>query len=287
VDVIKRRLGGWQEALARAGLGERYVGPVITQQMKVQPGRAMGDDEILHRIRDVATKLGKAELSGAEVEANSEITYSQMYRRFGGVSQALKRAGVSQAKLGRRYTEAELFENVLNVWAHYERPPKVSEMDRPPSVIGANAYIKRYARWREALKVFVARANSEVEGISGLTSVEEPSQEADPNEPPQSPAANINDRATLRTTGSVLLPSRATPANVRPEDRRDPSIGLRFKVLQRDHFKCVLCGDHPARSAECVLQVDHVTPWSKGGKTREDNLRTLCATCNVGRVLPA
>jgi 5-methylcytosine-specific restriction endonuclease McrA len=54
-------------------------------------------------------------------------------------------------------------------------------------------------------------------------------------------------------------------------------------VLHRDRFKCMLCGDHPARNAECVLHVDHVIPWSKGGKTSEDNLRTLCATCNVGR----
>ena len=56
-----------------------------------------------------------------------------------------------------------------------------------------------------------------------------------------------------------------------------------FKVLQRDRFKCVLCGDHRGRNQECVLNVDHQIPWSKGGKTREDNLRTLCATCNVGR----
>ena len=56
-----------------------------------------------------------------------------------------------------------------------------------------------------------------------------------------------------------------------------------WKVLQRDRFKCVLCGDNPAHNAKCVLHVDHIVPWSKGGKTRDDNLRTLCAECNVGR----
>jgi hypothetical protein len=131
-----------------------------------------------------------------------------------------------------------------------------------------------------------AHANSETDGNPALASDKEPSPETDPNGATRSSAASINDTGTQQLAGPIAVRSRAvrrTPTNVQPEDRRDPSIGLRFKVLQRDRFKCVLCGDHPARNAERVLHVDHVTPWSKGGKTREDNLRTLCATCNVGR----
>jgi 5-methylcytosine-specific restriction endonuclease McrA len=102
--------------------------------------------------------------------------------------------------------------------------------------------------------------------------------------PTATPTANNSGgpQPASRTNARSRAP-RLTPTNVQPEDRRDPSIGLRFKVFQRDRFKCVLCGDHPARNAECVLHVDHLIPWSKGGKTRENNLRTLCATCNVGR----
>ena len=246
----------------------------------------MSDDDILGRIRNVAAQLGKAHLSGADVEAHSEITQSQMYRKFGSVSAALRKAGVEQAAHGRRYTDNEIFENLLNVWTHYGRPPTVTEMNRPPSTVGPNAYIKRYGRWREALKAFVERANSDVEDSPALNSDEEASPQADPNGSTRSLAATVNDTVTQRSAGPIAVRSRVvrpTPTNVQPEDRRDPSIGLRFKVLQRDRFRCVLCGDHPARNAECVLHVDHVTPWSKGGKTREDNLRTLCATCNVGR----
>jgi 5-methylcytosine-specific restriction endonuclease McrA len=29
--------------------------------------------------------------------------------------------------------------------------------------------------------------------------------------------------------------------------------------------------------------VDHIVAFSRGGKTREDNLRTLCADCNKGK----
>lgn len=28
------------------------------------------------------------------------------------------------------------------------------------------------------------------------------------------------------------------------------------------------------------MQGDHITPWSKGGKTVDDNLQMLCEDCN-------
>lgn len=54
---------------------------------------------------------------------------------------------------------------------------------------------------------------------------------------------------------------------------------LRYKILKRDHFTCVLCG----RSAEDgeKLHVDHIKPVTKGGLSTEKNLRTLCADCNI------
>ena len=62
---------------------------------------------------------------------------------------------------GRGYTEDEIFENLLDVWTHYGRPPTALEMDRSPSAVGKNAYLHRYGGWRKALKAFVERANSE------------------------------------------------------------------------------------------------------------------------------
>ena len=286
-SYVKRQFGEWRAALDQAGLSNRYVGPAVTERMKSQIGRAMSDDEILQRIRSVATQLGKAQLSGAEVEANSEITQSQMFRRFGSVASALKRAGVEQVNHGRRYTEDEIFENLLNVWTHYGRSPTALEMDQPPSTVGKNAYLHRYGGWRKALKAFVERANAEVDGNHpSRASDEVPSPETGPGSATPISTGSIGDMEKQQSVSPIAVRPRAVrqmPANTRPEDRRDPGIGLRFKVLQRDHFKCVLCGDHPARNPECILHVDHVIPWSKGGKTREDNLRTLCATCNVGR----
>lgn len=286
-ECIKRRFGGWRGALDAAGIGGRFVGPPTTERMKSQPLRAMSDEEILARIRDVSAQLGKTSLAGADIEANSEITRDMMHRRFGSVSAALRKAGIEQVSHGRRYTEDEVFENLLKVWTHYGRPPTVSEMDRPPSTVGKNTYLHRYGAWRKALKAFMERANSETDVETALDPEKETSTLAERAGPTERPTITSTIGMRGAQSGSKASARyrapRLAPTNVQPEDRRDPSIGLRFKVLQRDHFKCVLCGDHPARSPECVLHVDHLIPWSKGGKTREENLRTLCGTCNIGR----
>lgn len=68
-----------------------------------------------------------------------------------------------------------------------------------------------------------------------------------------------------------------------PNTGRDPSLRLRWRVLQRDRFTCCACGASPALTLGTELHVDHVVPWSKGGKTLLENLQTLCSTCNLGK----
>ena len=64
---------------------------------------------------------------------------------------------------------------------------------------------------------------------------------------------------------------------------RVPSLQLRFRVMQRDQFRCRTCGKSPANDRGVELHVDHVAPWSLGGKTVEENLQTLCSSCNMGK----
>lgn len=63
---------------------------------------------------------------------------------------------------------------------------------------------------------------------------------------------------------------------------RDPiPPQLRFRVLQRDAFRCQYCG----RSARdgAVLHLDHIVPVAAGGPTTEENLITACDVCNAGK----
>ena len=72
--------------------------------------------------------------------------------------------------------------------------------------------------------------------------------------------------------------------NERPSQQdknRQPSLLLRYKVLERDQGKCVLCGRTPREGV--TLHVDHVVPWSRGGLTTLSNLQTLCNDCNFGK----
>lgn len=54
----------------------------------------------------------------------------------------------------------------------------------------------------------------------------------------------------------------------------------RYKVFERDAFRCVYCG---ATADEARLEVDHVIPRSRGGKDVFGNLVTACFDCNRGK----
>ncbi len=61
-------------------------------------------------------------------------------------------------------------------------------------------------------------------------------------------------------------------------ERSKLSASLRYDVMIRDRFRCVLCGASQEDGAE--LYVDYIRPVSEGGKTEMDNLRTLCSRCD-------
>ena len=57
---------------------------------------------------------------------------------------------------------------------------------------------------------------------------------------------------------------------------------LRIKVFKRDGYRCQICG-RSAKEDGVALEVDHIVPVSKGGKTELSNLQTLCRDCNRGK----
>ncbi|MBQ7172382.1 MAG: topoisomerase DNA-binding C4 zinc finger domain-containing protein [Clostridia bacterium] len=65
-------------------------------------------------------------------------------------------------------------------------------------------------------------------------------------------------------------------------ERGEVSDSLRYDILRRDNFTCVLCGASARQGAR--LHVDHIVPIAKGGKSVPSNLRTLCERCNIGKL---
>lgn len=59
-----------------------------------------------------------------------------------------------------------------------------------------------------------------------------------------------------------------------PHNRPTIPPFLRQAIHQRDGWRCLHCGTTER------LELDHIRPWSKGGKTEIGNLQTLCRSCN-------
>lgn len=63
-------------------------------------------------------------------------------------------------------------------------------------------------------------------------------------------------------------------------NRRALSKRIRILILERDGYKCCLCG---RTAKETTLEVDHRIPVAKGGTDSLNNLWTLCIDCNRGK----
>jgi len=93
--------------------------------------------------------------------------------------------------------------------------------------------------------------------------------------------------------GKALLRARAAAYQVHQQWKvaKGPSVSsegrsaipprLRFQVLQRDNFRCQLCGRNASDGVK--LEVDHSHPASQGGADALENLWTLCFDCNRGK----
>lgn len=253
LTTLRRRFGSWREALQAAGLGHLYV-EIPPARISRTLGRELTNDEILKELQRVAAMFGGGTLTVEQFKSVAAIGPDTVRSRFGSWPQALQAAGIESANHGRRYSDEECFENLLRVWEHFGRPPKYQEMNTPPSVVGGKAYMGRWGTWNRAIHEFASFVESDAEA--------EESRDSEP---------------------TAVMEPRPSPPRQRPEDRREPSIGVRYRVLSRDRFRCVLCGRNPSADPGCELHVDHVLPVSKGGKTTIENLRALCEKCNLGK----
>lgn len=61
-------------------------------------------------------------------------------------------------------------------------------------------------------------------------------------------------------------------------ERGKVSNKMRFSIYARDGYRCCRCG---ASGRFVKLEIDHIIPIAKGGKSTYDNLQTLCHNCNV------
>ena len=261
--TLRGRFGNWKNALIAAGLEHKFAG----LPSNIKPRRSteiISNEKIIGEFKRIAKVLEKESVTIDDFRKFSEIVIhpETVRRRFGSWIAATEKAGLKlSSKYRRRYSNEEYFENLLNVWTHRGRQPFYREIEEYPSTISAGAYENRFGSWRKALEAFVARMNREEPEV----------------------AKNSIGEETPKKAKVVLEGNRVSKSLNSSEDRRGITLSLRYKVLVRDDFRCVRCGRSPATSPGVELHIDHVVPFSKGGKTTLDNLETKCKECNLGK----
>ena len=200
-------------------------------------------NHVIADLKRVSQAIGRDSLSMKEYDDQGVYSSSAVRRRFGSWNIALKEAGLNCRN--EFHTDEEMFQNLENVWIRKGRQPRRSEMnDKSVSSISSGTYLRKFVRWSDALRRFVEYINTA-------------------DDAPSFSDFNLNTK--------------------QHKTARDINLRLRFKVLQRDNFKCCSCGASPAKDPGVELHVDHIFPWSKGGETVLENLQTLCSKCNGGK----
>ena len=70
-----------------------------------------------------------------------------------------------------------------------------------------------------------------------------------------------------------LLTGEEKKLSIRAFDRRDA-----LAAYEKQGHKCPICGETFEFEQ---MHADHITPWSKGGKTTPENCQMLCRDCNL------
>ena len=74
--------------------------------------------------------------------------------------------------------------------------------------------------------------------------------------------------------------------------RRFIPLDLRVEIVERDGFKCKICGKFLTSCREAkrfvklgqgLYHIDHIVPVVQGGRSPEENLRLTCPECNMKR----
>lgn len=101
-----------------------------------------------------------------------------------------------------------------------------------------------------------------------------------------SPGGNKSDNVTLTFDRKNMedfiyyLNEHVNWRNSKDGQRALMTSKLREEIKERDHYTCQLCGNSLECEPNLLLEIDHITPIAKGGKTEKPNLQTLCWKCN-------
>lgn len=221
----------------------------------------------------MAKLCNKDTVTYADYKKYGRYSVEHIFKRFSSWDDVLQIAGLKPTGMAHhKVSEQELLEEIERMWITLGRQPTSTDIIKNGvSKYSIDTYKRRFGGWRKALEAFVEWINS----TGDLHQQESPDFNMHTN---MSKANNCDVEPH-----SICNPTINLKKAPQHKTHRNINLRLRFKVMQRDNFSCVLCGASPAKNKNIVLHVDHIIPWAKGGETELDNLQTLCSNCNLGK----
>ena len=244
-STLIRRFGSWKNVLELADLETR--GHNFSY--------SFSDKDVIEDLQRVAAIYNKETLTANEYSKYGKYHSRTIIKRYDGSWNSVLRMSGLKTTQNRSFSDEDLFEEIERIWILLGRQPTSTDIKKGISKYSLHSYARRFGGWRGALQSFVDYINKEDAHIDN-----------------QNP--NTREKMDSSEYKNEIKQHKTT---------RDINLRLRFKVLQRDNFKCCACGASPAKDPLVVLHVDHIIPWSKGGETVIDNLQTLCSKCNLGK----
>lgn len=253
-STFRSRFGSWTNVLQRLGLR--------TERNSIEMQR-ISDEMMIADLIDVSKRLNKSTITSSEYYKHGKYSGPTISQRFGSWAEFVKKAGLEQTGFIKKVEDVELFDEIERIWTALEKQPTTTDMKKGISKYSLDTFTRRFGGWRNALMAFIEYINTEEN---------EGEYDGSDNEQQE----NKNEATQVITSDNLIHRlKKRTPRNI--------NLKLRFKVLQRDHFKCCSCGASPAKNHGIELHIDHIIPWSNGGETEIENLQTLCSRCNLGK----
>ena len=217
-------------------------------------------DLVLEELRRVAEHYGNRVFTQKEFNAVAKACKgTTVLRAFGNWGNALEAIGIElKPRKSTRKDQVpvqDLFNEMDRIWKLNGQRPSKAEWESLSPKYAYITYYKRFNGWLNACAAFI-----EYKSGGSVPELEQ---------------------FDFETADKLDTESNEKP--IAEEDKRDIPLKLRLQVLKRDKFRCVYCGRSPAIEAGVTLHIDHITPFSKGGKTILANLQTLCEKCNWGK----
>jgi hypothetical protein len=215
-------------------------------------------EEMLSELEKAAEKFNYIEFGWRDFNKVANISANPVKKEFGGWRKALaelkellqskgKDLSLRKVPPNRIHSDKDMFDEMEKIWKELGHRPSRTEWELAKPKIHYNTYKQRFGGWQNAcLKFIEYKMGGEIEIDEGKEEVE------------------------------FEKPEKIKKVEYKTGDTRTIPVSVHLKVLSRDNYRCVFCGRSPATDIGVRLYLDHIKPFSKGGKSTEENLQTLC-----------